>query len=50
MAKTLVPLSLILPARIQKSLMTKAETLAKRMLAEGKSAPVGVHVILAKDI
>jgi uncharacterized protein YbjT (DUF2867 family) len=50
MAKTLVPLSLILPARIQKSLVTKAETLAMRMLVNGKSAPVGVHVIPSKDI
>jgi uncharacterized protein YbjT (DUF2867 family) len=50
MAKTLVPLSLILPARLQKSLVTKAEALATRMLDEGKAAPVGVHVILAKDI
>ena len=50
MANTLVPLSLILPARIQKSLVTKAETLAARMLDEGKAAPGGVHVILAKDI
>jgi uncharacterized protein YbjT (DUF2867 family) len=50
MAKTLVPLSLILPARIQKSLATKAETLATRMLTEGKAAPMGVHVIPARDI
>lgn len=50
MAKTLVPLTLILPARIQKSLVTEAETLATRMLAEGKAAPCGVHVIQAKDI
>ncbi len=50
MAKTLVPLSLILPVRIQKSLVTKAETLATRMLAEGKAAPTGVHLIQAKDI
>ncbi len=50
MAKTLVPLSLILPARIQKNLVTKSEALASRMLAEGKAAPVGVHVIPAKDI
>ena len=48
--KTLVPLSQLLPTRIQKSLVTKAETLATRMLAEGKAAPVGVHVIQAKDI
>ena len=50
MAKTLVPLSLVLPVRIQKSLVTKAETLATRMLAEGKAAPAGVHLIQAKDI
>jgi len=49
-AVTLVPLSRLLPARIQKSLITKAETLAMRMLAEGKAAPSGIHVILAKDI
>jgi uncharacterized protein YbjT (DUF2867 family) len=50
MARTLVPLSLILPVRIQKSLVTRAETLATRMLAEGKAAPTGVLVVLAKDI
>lgn len=49
-AKTLVPLSNLLPARTRKSLLTNAETLAKRMLAEGKSAPAGVHIIKAKDI
>src|SRR3984893_8360942 len=48
--KMLVPLSRFLPTRIQKSLITKAETLAIRMLAEGKSAPLGVHVIVARDI
>jgi uncharacterized protein YbjT (DUF2867 family) len=48
--KMLVPLSRFLPTRIQKSLITKAQTLAMRMLAEGKSAPLGVHVIVAKDI
>jgi hypothetical protein len=37
MAKTLVRLSLLLPARIRKNLDTKAETLATRMLAEGKT-------------
>jgi uncharacterized protein YbjT (DUF2867 family) len=50
MAKTLVPLASILPARIQKSLVTKAETLATRMSAEGKAAPTGLHVISAKYI
>ena len=50
MAKTLVPLSLILPTRIQKSLVTKAETLTTRMLVEGKVAPDGVHVVQARDI
>jgi uncharacterized protein YbjT (DUF2867 family) len=48
--KTLVPLSRLFPTRIRKSLITEAETLATRMLTEGKAAPVGVHVILAKDI
>ena len=48
--KTLVPLSRLFPARIRKSLITEAETLATRMLTEGKAAPAGVHVILAKDI
>ena len=47
---TLVPLSRLLPTRIQKSLLTKAETLAARMLAVGKEASPGIHVILAKDI
>jgi uncharacterized protein YbjT (DUF2867 family) len=47
---TVVPLSRVLPNRIQKSLITKAETLATRMLAEGKAAHPGVHVIAAKDI
>ena len=48
--KTLVPLSQLLPTRTQKSLITEVETLATRMLAEGKAAPGGVHVISAKDI
>src|ERR1700726_3857867 len=42
---TLVPLSRLLPTRIQKSLTTKAETLAMRMLAEGRAAPLGIHII-----
>ena len=48
--KTLVPLAQILPARTQKMLITEVETLATRMLAEGKAAPVGIHVIRARDI
>jgi uncharacterized protein YbjT (DUF2867 family) len=48
--KTLVPLSQFLPTRIQKRLITEAETLATRMLTEGKAAPGGVHVIQAKDV
>ncbi len=48
--KTLVPLSRLVPAKARKSLITEAETLAARMLAEGKAAPGGVHVIPAKDI
>ena len=49
-AKTLIPLSRLLPTRVRKSLITDVETLATRMLAGGKAAPPGVHVILAKDI
>ena len=49
-AKTLVPLSHLLPTRTRKSLITDAETLATRMLAEAKAAPPGVHIIKAKDI
>jgi uncharacterized protein YbjT (DUF2867 family) len=49
-AKTLVPLSHLLPAKTRKSLITAAETLAARMLAEAKVAPPGVHLIKAKDI
>jgi uncharacterized protein YbjT (DUF2867 family) len=49
-AMTLVPLSRLLPTRIQKSLVTKAETLAMRMLAGGKTAPLGIHIMEAKDI
>jgi uncharacterized protein YbjT (DUF2867 family) len=48
--KTLVPLARLLTARMQKSVVTQAETLATRMLAEGKAAPEGVRVIYAKDI
>jgi uncharacterized protein YbjT (DUF2867 family) len=46
----LVPLAWLLPARIRKGILTETETLAARMLAEGKAAPVGVHVIPAKNI
>ena len=46
----LVPLAWLLPARIRKSILTETETLAARMLAEGKAAPVGVRVIPAKNI
>jgi uncharacterized protein YbjT (DUF2867 family) len=48
--KMLVPLSQLLPTRTQKSLITEAETLATRMLAEGKAAPEGIHIIPAKNI
>jgi uncharacterized protein YbjT (DUF2867 family) len=47
---TLVPLSRLFPTRLRKSLITEAEILATRMLIEGKAAPPGVHVIMAKDI
>jgi uncharacterized protein YbjT (DUF2867 family) len=50
LTKTLVPISRILPVRTRKSLITEVETLAKRMLAEGKAASVGVHVLPAGDI
>jgi uncharacterized protein YbjT (DUF2867 family) len=46
----LVPLAWLVPTRFRKSILTKTEILAARMLAEGKTAPVGVHVIPAKDI
>jgi uncharacterized protein YbjT (DUF2867 family) len=46
----LVPFAQLLPPRIRKSLITEAEALATRMLAEGKAAPAGVHFIPAKDI
>lgn len=49
-SKTLVPLSRILPTGIRKRFITEAETLAARMLAEGKAAPGGVHVMEAKEI
>jgi uncharacterized protein YbjT (DUF2867 family) len=49
-AKTLVPLSRLLPTQARKSLVTDAETLAMRMLAAAKAAPEGVHVIKAKKI
>ena len=48
--KTLAPFAPILPARVRKSLITEAETLATRMLAAGKAAREGTHVIQAKDI
>jgi uncharacterized protein YbjT (DUF2867 family) len=48
--RTLVPISRLLPARARRSVVTEAETLAARMLVEGKAAREGVHVILAKDI
>jgi uncharacterized protein YbjT (DUF2867 family) len=49
-AKSLVPISRLLPARTRKYLITDVETLAARMVAEGKAAPEGIHVIRAKDI
>jgi uncharacterized protein YbjT (DUF2867 family) len=47
---TVVPLSRLLPTRIQKSLITNTETLATRILAAAKAAPPGIHVIMAKDV
>jgi uncharacterized protein YbjT (DUF2867 family) len=48
--RTLVPLTKLLPARARKSLVTEVQTLAARMLAEGKTAFAGVHLIRARDI
>jgi uncharacterized protein YbjT (DUF2867 family) len=49
-AGMLVPLSRVLPGRIAKSLTTDVETLAMRMLKEGKAARPGVQTIRARDI
>jgi uncharacterized protein YbjT (DUF2867 family) len=49
-AGTLIPLSRFLPIRFRKSLTTGVETLASRMLTEGKAARQGVQVIRASDI
>lgn len=49
-ARTLVPLAHLLPGSAGKSLVTEVETLATRMLAQGKAAPPGTHVIRAKNI
>jgi uncharacterized protein YbjT (DUF2867 family) len=46
----LVPLSRLLPARARRYLITDADTLATRMLAEGQLAAPGVHVIPAQQI
>ena len=48
-AKTLA-LSQILPPRTRKGLITDAKSLAMRILAQGKAATLGVHVIKPKDI
>ena len=48
--KMLAPFAPILPVRVRKSLITPAETLATRMLAEAKAVREGVYVIQAKDI
>ncbi len=49
-ASLLLPLSRLLPSRTRKSLVTDADTLAMRMLAEAKAAPIGVRVVPARDI
>lgn len=48
--QTLVPISRLLPAMAWSSVITESETLAARMLAEGKAAREGVHLIPAKAI
>lgn len=47
---TLVPLAGLLPATTRKKLITAAETLASRMLAEAIMAIGGKRIIRAKDI
>jgi uncharacterized protein YbjT (DUF2867 family) len=49
-SNTLVPISRFMPTGIRNRFITPAETLAERMLAEGKASPAAVHVIEAKDI
>lgn len=48
--RMLAPFLKVLPARMRKSLATEADTLALRMLAEGKASPEGLHVIPARNI
>lgn len=48
--KILISLSPLLPTRVRKNLSTEADILAMRMLAEGKAAVEGVHVIRANAI
>ena len=48
--RTLVPLVEAAAGATRKSLVTEVETLAARMVAEGKAAIAGVHVIQARDI
>ena len=47
---TLVPLSKILPSRMAKNMITPAEHLAGRMIAEAKLAVPGTRVIRASEI
>lgn len=48
--KTLIPITRLLPPGLQKKIITPAETLAARMLAEGKSSKPGLKILNAKDI
>jgi len=49
-AWALVPISRLLPSQIRKLFITNVETLAARMLSEGKAGRAGVEVISAKSI
>ncbi len=49
-AATLVPLSKVLPSRLGKTMITPAEHLAGRMIAEAKLALPGTRVIKASEI
>lgn len=46
----LVPLARLFPTSIQKMIITETDVLAARMLAEGKTASSGIHILRAKTI
>jgi uncharacterized protein YbjT (DUF2867 family) len=48
--KIFVPIFGLLPDRVRRGSITDVQTLAAKMLVEGKAASPGVHLIEAKDI